>query len=72
MISLACHSDVIKMMNGSDLTLSVLYRISGVNWLLSEQNQFSSATMLVFVDLDGLPHGITMGPLSTRLLMDIR
>ena len=30
--------------------------------LLSEQKQFSSATMQVFVELDGLPHGITMGP----------
>ena len=36
-------------------TVSRLYRIPGVDWLLAEQEQFSSATTLRLVDLDGLP-----------------
>ena len=41
-------------------------------WLLAEQEQFSSATTLWFVDLDGLPQDNTFGPLNTRSLTDVR
>ena len=44
----------------------------GVDWLLAEQEQFSSVTTLRFVDLDGLPQDNTMGPPNTRSLTDIR
>ena len=43
-----------RMMDGNGPTVSGLYRISGVDWLLEEQDQFSSATALRFVDRDGL------------------
>ena len=50
MNTLACRSDATRMMKGNDPTVSGLYRISGVDWLLAEQEQFSSATTLRFVD----------------------
>ena len=59
-------------MGGGGPTVSGLYRISDVDWLLAEQEQFSCATTLRFVDLDGLPQDNTFGPLNTRSLTDVR
>ena len=56
---------------GDGPTVSGLYRIPGVEWLLAEQEQFSSATTLMFVDLDGSPQDNTFGPLNTRSLTDV-
>ena len=66
--TLTCRSDARKMMNGDGPMLSGLYRIPGVEWLLAEQEQFSSATTLSFVELYGLPQDNTFGPLITRSL----
>ena len=60
------------MMDGSGPTKSGLYRISGMDWLLAEQQQFSSATALRFVDLNGLPQDNIMGLLNTLSLTDVR
>ena len=60
------------MIGGDGPTVSGSYRIPGVDWLLVEQEQFSSATTLRFVDLDGLPQDNTFGPLNTRSLTDVR
>ena len=46
--------------------------MSGVDWLLAEQEQISTATRLRFVDLDGLPQDKTMGPLNMRPVTDVR
>ena len=43
-----------------------------MDWLLAEQEQFSSATTLRHVDLNGLPQDNTFGPLNTRSLTDVR
>ena len=59
-------------MGGDGPTVSGLYRIPGVDWLLAEREQFSSATTLRLVDLDGLPQDNTFGPLNTRSLTDVR
>ena len=52
--------------------MSRLYRIPGVDWLLAEQEQFSSTTTLRHADLNGLPQDNTFGPLNTRSLTDVR
>ena len=72
MNTLTSRADARIMKDGSDPTVSGLYGISGVDWLLAEQRQFSSATALRFVDLDGLPQDNTMGLLNTRSLTDVR
>ena len=72
MNTLTCREDARRMIGGDTLTVSGLYRITGVNWLLAEQEQFSSATTLRFVDLDGLPQDNTFGPLNSRSLTDDR
>ena len=59
------------MIGGEDPTVSRLYRIPGVDWLLAGQEQFSSATTLRYVDLNGLPQDNTFGPLNTRSLTDV-
>ena len=69
---LTCRVDAMRMMSGEGPTVSGLYRIPGVDWLLAEQEQFSSATTLKFVDLDGLPQDILFGLLNTRSLTDVR
>ena len=42
-----------------------------MDWLLAEQEQFSSAATLRFVDLDGLPQDKTKGFLNKRSLTDV-
>ena len=61
-----------RMTGGESPTVSRLYRIPGVDWLLAEQEKFSSSTSLRHVDLNGLPHDNTFGPLNTRSLTDVR
>ena len=68
---LTCHSDAKKMLDGHDPTVPGLYRKAGVDWLLAEEEQFSSASTLRLADLEGLPRDNTMGPLNTRLLADV-
>ena len=71
MNKLTCRADARRMMGGDGPTVSGLYRIPGVNWLLAEEEHFSSATTLRFVDLDGLPQDKTFGPLNTRSFKDV-
>ena len=72
MNTLTCREDAIRMTGGENPTVSRLYRIPGVDWLLAEQEKFSSSTSLQHVDLNGLPHDNTFGPLNTRSLTDVR
>ena len=72
MNTLKCRAVARRMLNGVDPTVSGLYRITGVDWLLADEKQFSSATTLQLVDLEGLPGYNTMGPLNTRSLTDVR
>ena len=60
------------MLNGHEPTIVYLYRIAGVDWLLAEEEQFSSATTLRLADLESLPRDNTVGPLNTRSLTDVR
>ena len=62
MNKLTCRADARKIMGGEGPTVSGIYRISGVDWLLVEQEQLSLATTLRFVDLDGLPQDNTFDP----------
>ena len=72
MNTLTCREDAWKMIGGEGPTVSRLYRIPGVDWLVAGQEQFSSATTLRYVDLNGLPEDNTFGPLNTRSLTDVR
>ena len=72
MNTLTCREDARKMIGGEGPTVSRLYRIPGVDWLVAGQKQFSSATTLRYVDLNGLPQDNTLGPLNTRSLTDVR
>ena len=71
MNTFTCREDARKMIGGEGPTVSRLYRIPGVDWLLVGQQQFSSATTLRYVDLNGLPQDNTFGPLNTRSLTDV-
>ena len=72
MNTLTCREDAMRMIGGESPTVSRLYRIPGVDWLLAEQEQFSSTTTLRHADLNGLPQDNTFGPLNTRFLTDVR
>ena len=72
MNTLTCREDAMRMTGGESPTVSRLYRIPGVDWLLAEQEKFSSSTSLRHADLDGLPHDNTFAPLNTRSLTDVR
>ena len=72
MNTLTCREDAMRMIGGESPTMSRLYRIPGVDWLLAEQEQFSSTTTLRHADLNGLPQDNTFGPLNTRSLTDVR
>ena len=68
---LTSRADARRMMDKNGPMVSGLYRKRGVDWLLAEQEQFSSTTTLRFVDFDGLPQDKTTGVLNTRSLTDV-
>ena len=64
--------DARRMLNGARLSVSRLYSITGVDWLIAASMNFSSTTALRFADLEGLPSNNTMGPVNARPLQDVR
>ena len=64
--------DARRMLNGARLSVSRLYSITGVDWLIAASINFSSTTALIFADLEGLPPNNTMGPVNARPLQDVR
>ena len=54
------------------VTVLGLYRIPGMDWFLAEQEQFSSATTLRYVNLSGSHQDNIFGPLISRSLTDVR
>ena len=64
--------DARRMLNGARLSVSRLYSITGVDWLIAAGINFSSTTALRFADLEGLPSNNTIGPLNARPLQDVR
>ena len=63
---LACRQDATRMLEGKDPTVSGLYRILDVEYLMAEEDQFNEDTTLRLVYLDGLFRYKTFGPLSGR------
>ena len=61
-----------RMLNGATLSVSRLYSITGVDWLIAASKNFSSTTALRFADLEGLPSNNTMGPVNARTFQDVR
>ena len=53
MNTLTCREDTMRMIGGESRTVSRLYRIPGVDWLLAEREQFSSTTTFRHADLNG-------------------
>ena len=66
------NEDARRMLNGATLSVSRLYSITGVDWLIAASINFSSTTALRFADLEGLPSNNTMGPVNARPLQDVR
>ena len=64
--------DARRMLNGPRLSVSRLYSITGVDWLIAASINFSSSTALRFADIEGLPSNNTMGPVNARPLQDVR
>ena len=64
--------DARRMLNGATLSVSRLYSITGVDWLIAASINFISTTALRFADLEGLPSNNTMGPVNARPLQDVR
>ena len=64
--------DARRMLNGATLSVSRLYSITGVDWLIAASITFSSTTALRFAYLEGLPSNNTMGSVNARPLQDVR
>ena len=64
--------DARRMLNEATLSVSRLYSITGVDWLIAASINFSSTTALRFADLEGLPSNNTMAPVNARPLQDVR
>ena len=60
--------DARRMLNGATLSVSRLYSITGIDWLIAASINFSSTSALRFADLEGLPSNNTMGPVNARPL----
>ena len=70
--TLSFAADAMRMLNGARLSVSGLYSITGVDWLIAAGTNFSSTTSWGFADLEGLPSNNTMGPVNTRPLQDVK
>ena len=64
--------DARRMLKEARLSVSRVYSITGVDWLIAASINFSSTTVLRFADLEGLPPNNTMGPVNARPLQDVR
>ena len=64
--------DARRMLNGARRSVSRLYSITGVEWLIAASINFSSTTAFRFADLEGLPPNNTMGPVNAIPLQDVR
>ena len=64
--------DAMRMLNGARLSVSGLYSITGVDWLIAAGINFSSTTALRFADLEVLPPNNTMVPVNARPLQDVK
>ena len=60
--------DARRMLNGATLSVSRLYSMTGVDWLIAASINFSSTTALRFADLEGLPSNNTIGPVNADTL----
>ena len=65
-------AEAMRMLNGARSSVSGLYSITGVDWLIAAGINFSSTTALRFADLEGLPSNNTMGPVNARPLQDVK
>ena len=65
-------ADAMRMLNRARLSVSGLYSITGVDWLIAAGINFSSTTALRFADLEELPSNNTMGPVNARPLQDVK
>ena len=71
-VSFSFTADAMRMLNGARLSVSGLYSITGVDWLIAAGMNFSSTTALRFADLEGLPSNNTMGAVNARPLQDVK
>ena len=69
-VSFAAHA--MRIMNRARLSVNGLYSITGVDWLIAADINFSSTTALRCANLEELPSNITMGPVSARPLKDVK
>ena len=69
-VSFAAYA--MRMLSGARLSVSGLYSITGVDWLIAAGINFSLTTALRFADLGGLPSNNTMGPVNARPLQDVK
>ena len=65
-------AEAMRMLNGVKLSVSGLYSIVGVDWLIAAGTNFSSTMTLKFYDLEGQPSNNTIGPVYARNLQDVR
>ena len=65
-------ADAMRMLNGARSSVSRLYSITGVDWLIEAGKNFSSTTALRFAELERLPSNNTMGPVNARTLQDVK
>ena len=65
-------ADAVRMLNGANVSVSRLYTIAGVDWLIAAVINFSSTTALRLADLEGLPSNNPMCPVNARPLQDVK
>ena len=63
-VSFAAHA--MRIMNRARLSVNGLYSITGVDWLIAADINFSSTTALRFADLEELPSNVTRRETESR------
>ena len=65
-------ADAMRMLDGARLSVNRLYSKTGVDWLIAAGINFSCASALRFVNLEGLPSNNTMGTVNARPLQAVK
>ena len=64
--------DAVQLLDSVTSSVNGLYPIEGVEWLITAEINFSSATVLRIADFEGLPSKNSMGSVNARTLQDVR
>ena len=64
--------DAARILDGVMMSVNGLYSVEGVDWMITAEINFGSATALKLTDLEGLPSSNPICVVKSQTLQDVR